>query len=272
MTPDPSRWWYALVPFPLLVGVRYGLTWLTTQLLPTVGPSRSDALPVLLTGVGASLVGALVIVTAPLFVAGLVLDIRALRARGSWRPHWGYVALGAVPVLGIVVEWVALLSIPTAIGYLERRRRATGHPFGHAAADMETTAAMAEATTQTSPSRWWYGVILPPALELTGAGVFSTLRASGVLRQGSDPLTLLVPLALVLIAIGFAPLFAISLYRDATAVRDASSDAILDPRLWGLLGIGSIVGLALFRISFMPFVAVAYLFRRRQDTASSSFR
>lgn len=263
MTRDPSRWWYMLVPFPILVGLRYALLWLTTQLLPVAGPSRSDALPVLLSGLGASLVGALVVATAPLFVAGIVLDIRALRARGSWRPHWGYGTLGIVPVLGIFVEWFALLSIPTAIGYLELRRRNIGHPLGQPDADRDTTTDTVESSAHTHPSRWWYGVIIPPVLELTGAGVAWTVRTTGLLRQGSDPLTLLVPMALIVVAIGFVPLFAISLYLDAKTVSDASSDARLNPQVWGLLGIGSVVGLLLFRITFMPLIALAYIVRRQ---------
>lgn len=270
MTRDPSRWWYALVPFPTLVGLRYGLVGLTAQLLSTAGPSRSAALPVLLSGAGASLVGALVVVTAPLFVVGIVLDIRALRARGSWRPHWGYGTLGVLPVLGIFVEWFALLSIPTVIGYLELRRRNIGHPLGPAAADVDTPTV--ESTTQTYPSRWWYGVIVPPVLELTGWGIFWTLRTSGGLRQGSDPLTLLGPIALILVAIGVVPLFAISLYLDAKTVNEASSDSIPNPTIWGLVGVGSIVGLVLFRITFMPLITVAYVLRRRQATAPSALR
>lgn len=267
MTRDPSRWWFALVPFPILVGLRYGLLWLTTLLLPTAGPSRSEALPVLLSGVGASLVGALVVATAPLFVAGVVLDIRALRARSSWRPHWGYGTLGILPVLGIFVEWFALLSIPTAIGYLELRRRKIGHPLGHGDADVDTTTDTVRSSAH-SPSRWWYGVVIPPVLELSGGGVFWTVQTSGVLRQGSDPLTLLVPMAFILVAIGLVPLFAISLYLDAKTV----SDGTLDPQVWGLLGIGSIVGLVLFRLTFMPLVALAYVVRRRLANTPSTLR
>lgn len=272
MSHNPSRWWYALVPFPVLVGIRYALLWLTSVLLPTAGPSRFEALPALLSGLGASLVGALVVATAPLFLAGLVLDIRALRARASWRPHWGYGTLGVVPIVGVFIEWVALLSIPTAIGYLELRRRKVGQRSGYEAADMDPETASVESSAQAPRSRWLYGVILPPVLELTGVSVFWTVRTFGILRQGSDPLTLLVPIALVLVAIGFVPLFAISLYRDAKTVRDTSSTAIPYPHVWGFLGIGSLVGLVLFRITFTPLVALAYLLRRRQATAQSTLR
>lgn len=263
MAHDSSRWWYALVPFPILVGLHYGLLWLTKLLLPTAGPSRSEALPVLLSGLSTSLVGALVVATAPLFLAGVVLDVRALRARTPWRPHWGYGTLGVLPVLGIFFKWFALLSIPTTIGYLELRRRKIGQPLGQGEAEMETTTDMVASSTQASPWRWWYGVVVPPVIELTGAGVFWFGRTTGVLRQGSDPLTLLVPIALIMVAIGLVPLFAVSLYLDTKTVSDASGETIPDPRVWGLLGIGSLIGLALFRLSFMPLIALAYVFRRR---------
>lgn len=267
MASDPSRWWFAIVPFPVLVGLRYVLVWLTTLLLPTAGPSRAEALPVLLLGVGGSLVGALVVVTAPLFGAGVLLDVRALRIRSSWRPHWGYGALGVFPILGIFVKWVALLSIPAAIGYLELRRRRIGYPRGRGQPpDVGTTTGVVTSSAQASQSEWWYGVVIPPVLELTGAGLLWTVRATGVLDQGSSPLTLLVPLALTVVAFGLVPLFVVSLYVDAKRVGDGSSGTGPGPRVWGLLGVGSLVGLVLFRITFMPIVALLYIWRRRPVT------
>lgn len=265
MASDPSRWWVAMLPFPVLVALRYVLVWLTTLLLPSAGPTRAEALPVLLLGVGSSLVGALVVVTAPLFAAGVLLDVRTLRTRSSWRPHWGYGALGLFPVLGIFVEWVALLSIPAAIGYLELRRRSVGYPRGREQPpDAATRTGAVTSSAHASPSGWWYGVVIPPVLELAGAGLLWTVRTTGLLGQGSAPLTLLVPVALTLVAVGFVPLFAVSLYFDAKTVSDASSESGPAPRVWGLLGIGSLAGLLLFRITFMPIVAGSYVWRRRQ--------
>lgn len=272
MRRDPSRWWYALVPFPVLVGLHYGLEGLTALLLPTAGPTRAEALPVLLAGVATSLIGAIVVVTAPLFLVGLVLDVRTLRARGTWSPHWGYVVLGVPPVVGVFVEWVALLSIPAAIGYLERRRRTTGHPFGSGKADTEVSTDATQPSGHAYRSRWWYGVVLPPLLELTGGGIVWIVRTMGLLRQGSDPLTLLVPIAIIGVAIGLIPIFAISLYLDAKTVSDGSSGGISNPQIWGLLGIGALLGLVLVRLSFMPLVAIAYLVRRRGATTRSTLQ
>lgn len=263
MTRDPSRWWYALLPLPILIGVRSVFVGLMKLLLPTAGPTPAEALPVLLMGIGASLVGALVVVSVPLFTAGVLLDIRALRTRSSWTPHWGYGALGVLPVPGIFVEWFALVSIPAVIGYLELRRRSVGHPIGRGQpTDRGTTTAADQSSARTSPSRWWYGVVVPPVLELAGQFVVWTVRTTGLLRRGSDPLALLVPMALILVGVGFVPVFAISLYRDAKAVREVSGDTILDPRIWGVLGLGSLVGLVLFRITFMPVIALAYVLGR----------
>lgn len=259
MTRGPSRWWYALVPFPVLVSLRYGLGWLTKQLLPTAGPTLAEALPVLFSAVGASLVGVLVIATAPLFVAGLFLDIRALRDRGSWKPHWGYGIPGVVAGLGIVVEWLAILSIPTAIGYLAVRRRRTGQPFGNAGSHMGTSSSTTVSAADSSPS-WWYGVVLPPVLELTGWALLWLVRTTGALRQGSEPLTLLGPMALVLTAVGLVPVFALSLYLDAKRV----GDTVPYPGVWGLLGVGSVLGLVLIHSTFMPVIAIAYVLVRRQ--------
>lgn len=259
MPSDPSRWWYALLPFPVLVGLRYVLDGLITLLLPTAGPSRSEALPVLLVGIAASLVGALVVVTAPLFVAGMLLDIRTLRDHSPWTPHWGYGVLGILPILGLLIDWLALVSIPVTVAYLGLRRYRVGYPLGSGRpADRAATTGSALLSDRPSISRWGYGVMLPPVLELAGGTVLWVVRATGLLRQGSDPLTLLVPVALILIALGLVPLFAVSLYYDAKAVRKASNDLTPNPLAWGLIGLGSLVGLALFRVTLMPFIALVY--------------
>ena len=266
MARDPSRWWYLLVPFPVLVGARYLLAWLTGLLLPTAGPTPTEALPVLFLGLGASLVGALVVATAPLFAAGVILDVRALRTRSSWTPHWGYGTLGLLPVLGVVVEWVALVSIPATIGYLELRRRRIGYPLGRRrSTDGDTTLATVQSSIQPPSSLWWYGVLVPPVVELTGRFVFWAVRTAALLRQGSDPLTLLVPVALTLLAVGLIPLFAVSLYRNAKGEggSPAAGEPTLDPRVWGVLGLGSVVGLLIVRTTFMPIVALAYVLRHR---------
>lgn len=268
MPRDPSRWWYALLPYPVLVGLRYALVWLTAVLLPTAGPSRAEAMPVLLAGLAASIVGALVTVTAPLFGAGLLLDVRALRTRSSWSPHWGYGAVGLLPVLGVFLEWLALVSVPVAVGYLALRRRRIGYPLGrgrpqNSSTGGVTSSAGASRWAYGDTSRWFYGVVLPPVLELTGDGLRWGVTTTGVLQGGSDPLTLLVPVAVTLVAVGSVPLFAASLYLDATAVSGHASETTLDPRVWGLLGLGSLVGLALVQVTFMPVVALAYVVWRR---------
>lgn len=268
MAADPSRWWYALIPFPVMVLVRYALVGVITLLLPTAGPSRAEALPVLLLGLAASLAGALVIVTAPVFVAGLVLDIRALRTHSVWTPNWGYAALGLAAVVGLVINWVALLSIPAAAAYLGIRRREVGHPLGggQPASGTPTSPDRQDVGAPESrwrpKSRWGYGVVVPPALELTGRGALWAVRTTGLLRQGSDPLTLLVPVAALLVAVGLVPVFAVSLYLDASAVGDASAEETPDPQVWGLLGIASLLSVPLFRLTLMPLVALAYGVRR----------
>lgn len=263
MSRDPSRWWYALVPFPVLVGLRYALVWLTELALPTAGPTRSEALPVLLLGLAASLVGALVVIAAPLFLGGLLLDIRTLRTRSAWTPHWGYGLLGAIPVAGLVLVWPALLSIPAALTYLERRRRMVGHPFGDGRTAEPSSKATADARARTTP--WVYGIVVPPALEVAGAVLAWGVLSTGLLQQGAAPLSLLVPIATSLVAVGLVPLFAVCLYLDATEVRDASEAATPRPLVWGLLGLGSLVGLAFFRVTLMPFVALVYWFRYRKN-------
>ncbi len=267
MTQDPSRWWYALLPFPVLVGLRYGLVWLTMLVLPAAGPSRSEALPVLLLGLGASLVGALVVASAPLFIAGLILDVRTLRNHATWTPHWGIAALGILPLLGLVVKWTALVSIPAMIGYLGLRRSRTGYPFGQGqASDDETTTAIPQSSTQLPSSQWWFGVVIPPALELAGGLAVWIGRTTELISQGSEPLSLLLPVALILLAGGLVPVFALSLYLNAKTVSSRPDESRLDPRVWGLLGLGSLAGLVLFRVTLMPLIALVYLLQRRMTT------
>lgn len=263
MTNDPSRWWNALLPFPILVALRYVVVWLTTQLLPTAGPTRSEALPVLFLGLGGSLIGALVVATAPVFAVGLALDVRALRNHSSWTPHWGYGILGVVPVLGIFIESFALVSIPVAGGYLAIRRRRIGYPLEREPmAERDPKIATNRSRLHEPASRWFYGVVIPPLLEMAGWLVLWLVGTTGILREGSDPLTLLVPVALVLTAVGLVPLFAVSLYLDARAVNDAQGGPIVKPVVWGLVGLGSLVALVLFRAPFTPIIAIAYLVRR----------
>lgn len=264
MTRDPSRWWYALLPFPMLVGLRYGLLWVTTMLLPTAGPSRSEALPVLLTGISAAFVGALVVVAAPLFLLGAILDVRALRTHSSWRAHWGYAALGMLPALGLFVEWVALVSIPSTLGYLALRRRRVGYPMGGGrSAEVDEMPQGIRPSAQTAASRWWYGVVVPPVLELTGRVVTWSVRQMAVLSPEGEPLALLVPMGLVLLPVGLTPVFAASLYFDAKRIRNGAGSVDLEPGVWGVLGLGSLFGLVFLRVSFMPMIALAYLLRRR---------
>ncbi len=194
----------------------------------------------------------------------MVLDIRALRACSSWTPHWGYGLLGVLPVLGTVVKEVAVVSIPVAIGYLALRRRRVGAPFGSGVTvDTASPSATKASPIPTPTTRWWYGVVIPPVLEVTGLVGYQAFRTTGVLRQGSEPLTLLAPMAFIVIAIALVPLFAISLYKDAKALRGTSNGPSIDPRVWGAVGLVSLVGIVVVRISFMPIIAIAYLVRRR---------
>lgn len=270
MSGAPSRWWSALLPFSVLVGLRYVLVWLTELLLPTAGPTRAGALPVLLLGLAASLVGALVIATAPLFIGGLLLDIRTLRTNSSWTPHWGYGLLGLIPVVGLVVTWVALLSIPSTLAYLEHRRRKVGYPYGDGQpAEPSSPSDAIHLSAGPPTSRWVYGILVPPVLELTGKVLSWTVLWTGLLRQGSTPLSLLVPVGTILVAVGLIPLFAVCLYFDATVVRDAASEAMPTPLVWGLMGLGSSIGFVFLQISLMPLVALLYLVRTRLEPSRS---
>ncbi|MFB6192263.1 MAG: hypothetical protein ABEI11_02950 [Haloarculaceae archaeon] len=267
MSRDASRWWYALLPFPAFVGLRSLFLALTGVLLPAAGPTRGEALPVLLAGIASTLVGGLVLAAAPAFVAGAVLDVRTLREQSRWTPSWAYaVALAAVPAAALAVERAGVLAIPATVAYLVVRRRRVGEPFGRSAPADAPASTPAEPTTGAPDSPWWYGVVGPPALELTGSVVLWAGRVTGVLREGSDPLALLVPAAFVLLGVVLVPVFAVSLYLDARTVRDAPTGPQLDPHVWGLAGLGAVVGLLLVRVTFMLPIALAYEYRRRGTT------
>lgn len=113
-----------------------------------------------------------------------------------------------------------------------------------------------------SDSKWWYGVAVPPALELLGYGGIAALRAFGGLTPGSAPVALGFA-STVVIGLLLIPVFAGSLFFDARAVRDAGGSWTPNPWVWGVVGfLLPIVGLVTVSASLMVPIGVGYLWRR----------
>ncbi|WP_277554535.1 hypothetical protein [Halobaculum limi] len=120
-----------------------------------------------------------------------------------------------------------------------------------------------------SDSKWWYGIAIPPALELLGHGGIAALRAFGGLTPGSAPVALGFAFTVV-IGLLLIPVFAGSLFFDARAVRDAGGSWTPNPWAWGVGGLLlPVLGLATVSASLMVPIGVVYLWRRFDRDATA---
>jgi len=61
-------------------------------------------------------------------------------------------------------------------------------------------------------SNWWYGVAIPPVLELVGGGGILVAGRLGLIQDGANPLTILVPGFTLLAGLFLIPVFALCLF------------------------------------------------------------
>lgn len=284
--PPPSRWWYGVAALPVAIGF-LALYLLASSLLLTQ-PIQAESLMkqgiwmvalVLLAGFWS---GFLVVASGLiqlLFPIFLVMDIRAIRrSERSWTPSWAY-SLIAIPSVALLLSsdpWSPqlptlsenphpLILYPLVfiapLGYLYQRRRYVGVPFGKrqgtepsgsTQSDSEDEARVTDHAGQIS--RWWYGVVLPPALSVLGQ-----------FGQVSSALWVV----LVIVAIFLIPLFALSLFLDARAIAKSEQSWNPNPFVWGILGLVPLTPLFLGVLTYlnsalMVPLALLYLYRRNQ--------
>lgn len=125
-------------------------------------------------------------------------------------------------------------------------------------------------------SRWWYGVVATVALLLLGWIAWGGVRLTTATVPGTDP-TQLVPRGagtLIFLLGTFvtvvatwvsAPIFAISLFMDARAVRRSDFDWQPNQYLYGSIGLihlGALFTVVVYAVT-MP-AALFYLYRRHQ--------
>jgi len=112
-------------------------------------------------------------------------------------------------------------------------------------------------------SNWWYGVVIPPVLELVGGGGILVAGRLGLIQDGANPLTILVPGFTLLAGLFLIPVFALCLFFDARAVNQSNTPWNPRPVFWG---VGSLllplVGVIAFSYSLLVPIAAVYLYRR----------
>lgn len=110
---------------------------------------------------------------------------------------------------------------------------------------------------------WWVAVAVPPALELLGFFGLELFDRAGLIREGGSALAVLVPGFAVVTSLLLIPVFALGLYKDATAVRAAGETWDPNPTLWAAVGlVVPLVGVAASTSTLMVFIATVYFIRR----------
>lgn len=282
--PVQSRWWYGVAALP--VAMAFLVLYLLTIGILLTQPVQIEALLkrydwmialVILAGFWSGILFVATGLIQLLFPVFLVLDIRTIRQSDcSWTPNWMY-SLIAVPSVALFLftdSWTPqfptgsekalhlllyLLAVFAPLGYLYQRRRYVGVPFG------ERRGTEPSASTQTDSedefefsddgrqvSRWWYGVVIPPALSILGQ--------IGLVRGAVWALFVFGSILLV-------PVFALSLFLDARAIARSERNWKPNPFVWGVLGLGPLVPLLLGELSYLSAtvmvpLALLYLYRR----------
>lgn len=117
-------------------------------------------------------------------------------------------------------------------------------------------------------SHWWYGVAIPPALELVGGGGLIVAERLGLIQEGSNALALLVPGFTFLAGIFLIPAFSLCLFFDARAVTQSSTSWNPRPAFWGVGSLLiSLVGIVTLSYSLSVPIAIVYLYRRFSPTS-----
>ena len=117
-------------------------------------------------------------------------------------------------------------------------------------------------------SNWWYGVLIPPVLELLGGGGILVAGRLGLIQDGANPLTILVPGFTLLAGLFLIPVFALCLFFDARAANQSNTSWNPRPVFWG---VGSLLlplaGVIAFSYSLLVPIATVYLYRRFSSTS-----
>lgn len=212
------------------------------------------------------------------------MDIRAIRrSECSWIPTWAHSPI-AIPSVALFLSsdsWapqmptfsespLLLLLYPLVVlaplGYLYQRHRYVGVPFGEYSGTKPSASTQSDSedevkVTDDGPriSRWWYGVVIPPALSLLGQ--IGQVRSAvwAVLTFG----------AILLGAILLVPLFGLSLFLDARAIAKSKQNWNPNAFVWMMLGLGPLVPLFLGELTYLNSalmipLALLYLYRRNQ--------
>lgn len=112
-------------------------------------------------------------------------------------------------------------------------------------------------------SYWWYGVAIPPVLELVGGGGIIVAERLGLIQEGSNALALLIPGFTFLAGIFLIPAFALCLFFDARSVSQSNTSWNPRPVFWGVGGLLiPLVSLVAFSYSLLVPIAAVYLYRR----------
>ncbi|RYJ14965.1 hypothetical protein ELS19_14065 [Halogeometricum borinquense] len=125
---SPSRWWYGVVPFPLVV-----LTALLSRFavhrfikLSTSGSGESDSVAAIASFLLSSFADLVGLSVALFVLVCLVLDVRALRRDSAWSPSWAWGLAGVVHLVGTMFTTLLVVSVPALSVYLYRRRGQVG--------------------------------------------------------------------------------------------------------------------------------------------------
>lgn len=122
---------------------------------------------------------------------------------------------------------------------------------------------MSKVNSSRLDSNWWYGVVIPPTLELVGGGGLLVAGRLGLIQGGANPLSLLVPGFTLLAGLFLIPAFALCLFFDARAVNQSNTSWNPRPAFWGVASLVlPLVGIITFSYSLLVPIATVYLYRR----------
>ncbi|RDI71710.1 hypothetical protein [Halopelagius longus] len=121
--PGPSRWWYGVAPFPVVVCTAF-LAEVAARRFVAVSTAAGD--PNVALGLASFALVALAqgvsVLVAVVVLASLLLDVRALRRAGEWTPTWAWGLAGVVHFAAVEFTPLFLVSVPSLAYYLYRRR------------------------------------------------------------------------------------------------------------------------------------------------------
>lgn len=125
----PSRWWYGVAPFPLVVCAAL-LARFATRRFVAVSSAGGD--PNVAAGIASFALSVLAqwtgVFLALVVLVALVLDVRALRRGERWTPSRAWTLAGVAHLLGAVLAPVLVVSVPSLSYYLYRRHERVGSP------------------------------------------------------------------------------------------------------------------------------------------------